>query len=77
MRAPLPYESIACLVFTHLLLLVGLSGIALCSTTCLTFCGVSIDEFHRISHVKTAKKAFSLTNSYGMHLVILAHLSLF
>ena len=41
------------------------------------FCGVSTDEFHRISHVKTTKKAFSLTNSYGMHLVILAHLSLF
>ena len=41
------------------------------------FYGISIDEFHRISHVKTAKKAFSLTNSYGMHLVILVHFSLF
>ena len=40
MRAPLQYESIACLVFTHLLLPVGLSGIALCSAACLSFCGV-------------------------------------
>ena len=38
--APLPCESIACLAFTHLLLLVGLFGIAVCSAACLTFCGV-------------------------------------
>ena len=38
--ALLPCESIACLVFTHLLLPVGLYGIAVCFTACLTFCGV-------------------------------------
>ena len=38
--APLPCESIACLAFTHLLLPVGLFGIAVCSAACLTFCGV-------------------------------------
>ena len=38
--ASLPYESIACLVFMHLLLLVGFSGLTACSTACLTFCGM-------------------------------------
>ena len=40
MRAPLPCEFIACLVFTSLLLLVSLSGIAMCLVACLTFCGI-------------------------------------
>ena len=39
MRAPLPYEFIACLVFMCLLLPVGLSG-AVCFAACLTFCDV-------------------------------------
>ena len=40
MCAPLLCESIACLVLTRLLLPMGLSSIAACSVTCLTFCGV-------------------------------------
>ena len=40
MRAPFACESIACLVLTHLLLLVGLSGIVVCFAACLTFCGM-------------------------------------
>ena len=40
MYALLPYESIACLVFMCLLLPMALFGIAACSDTCLTFCGV-------------------------------------
>ena len=40
MRAPLPCKSIVCLVFMRLLLSMGLSGIAMCSATCLIFCGV-------------------------------------
>ena len=51
MRTPLQYESIACLVFTHLLLPVGLSGIALCSATCLTFCGVGESLGFHSSHL--------------------------
>ena len=39
-RAPLSCESIVCLVFMRLLLSMGLSGIAMCSATCLIFCGV-------------------------------------
>ena len=40
MRALLPCESIACLVFTCLLLPVALFGIATCFAAYLTFCGV-------------------------------------
>ena len=40
MRAPLSCESIVFLVFMRLLLLMGLSGIAVCSTVCLTICDV-------------------------------------
>ena len=42
MRAPLSCEPIACLVFTRLLLLVGLSGITVCSIACLTFSGMGV-----------------------------------
>ena len=40
MRALISYESIAYLVFAHLLLLVDFSGIVACSVACLTFYGV-------------------------------------
>ena len=40
MSASLPCESIDYLVFTCLLLSMGLSGIAVCSAICLTFFGV-------------------------------------
>ena len=50
MRAPLPYESSVCLVFTRLPLPMGLSGIAACSATCLTFCGVSESLGFHSSH---------------------------
>ena len=40
MRARLPCEFIACLVFTRLLLPMGFSSIATCSAACLTFCGM-------------------------------------
>ena len=53
MCAPLPCESITCLVFTRLLLPVDLSGIAVCSAACLTFCGVgeslSLYSLHLVS----------------------------
>ena len=47
--APLPWESIACLVFTRLLLPMGLSSIAACYVACLTFCGVGESFILRIS----------------------------
>ena len=40
MRTPLPYESIACLVFTHLPFPVGLSSPAVCFAARLTLYGV-------------------------------------
>ena len=53
MRAPLPYESIACLVFTRLPLLAGLSGPAACSVAHLTLCSVAeslgLHSLHLIS----------------------------
>ena len=39
-RAPLPYESIACLVLTHLPLLAGLSGLVARFVSRLTLCGM-------------------------------------
>ena len=53
MRAPLPYESIACLVFTRLPLLADLSGAAACSVAHLTLCSVveslGLHSLHLIS----------------------------
>ena len=40
MCAPLPYESIAFLVFTRLSLPIGLSGPIVCSAARLSLCGV-------------------------------------
>ena len=40
MRTPLPYESITCLVFTHLSLPTGLFGLVAYSTARLTLYGV-------------------------------------
>ena len=54
MRALLSYESIACLVFMHLLLPVCLSGIAACSATCLTFCGVGESLGLHSSHLASS-----------------------
>ena len=51
MRAPLPYESIACLVFMRLLLPIGLFGIATCPATCLTFYGVGESLGLHFSHL--------------------------
>ena len=51
MRAPFSYKSIACLLFTRLLLLVGLSSIATCSVACLTFCGVGESLGPHSSHL--------------------------
>ena len=53
MRAPLPYESIAYPVFTHLPLPVSLFGPTVCSTAHLTLYGVneslSLHSLHLIS----------------------------
>ena len=53
MRAPLPYESIAYPVFTHLPLPVSLFGPTVCSTAHLTLYGVneslSLHSLHLVS----------------------------
>ena len=53
MHASLPYESIACLMFTHLPLPVGLSGPTARSATRLTLCVVDdslgLHSLHLIS----------------------------